>query len=1029
MVIRTNMSALRTYRSGAKTSAAIAKNLEKLASGCRINRAADDASGLAVSERMRANISELGRCRRNAAEGLDLAKTADGALAEVNDMLRRARELCVQAANGTYSEQELACISDEMNQLFSEVDRITAASSFNDIQLFRSETEQDFHYEYDETFTALPAGDLAVWGAMDFVKTEPFIEPQQAKAATATFRLDDSVNFNDVNSLNGYTIQIDKYTFYFTDGTVNVPNHSDHISISLKTYSTTDRALNRFAELAKSKTSQSSPASKSYPIVSDIIIDKDARTITLAAPLHDLDAGTFEADGETFPNMAPQGDGAWANETIAAQNPPGSSSLNQVDGQNNAPVYSDTASAAVNLSYLGSTLTAADAANLTGNTLHIGGRILPLRNLSPAPAAGMTRDNFGSNLAAAISGLHTNYQASYDSAAKQINVTLKNQSPTSGSAGYIYESCTSAHTHRDNHPMFTGSALNLNFNITTPASGERPEVCEITVPQTAVPFSYSVNGTNYLYYDSSQHSFLQPGDSGTLYNNSASAPRRVDVKGKDRAWIIGDIADKISAQSGVGAVRVNGDKITAAAGSLNSPMNLSSKFRGVSISVVSYKTVVDKPGTSPVFGGGYTYFQKTAAASFSLGKDLNALIGSGFRIDYRDPSYSVTTTDQFEFTNGTSLHAAYTDIDISGCTTFTQLRDKVQQVMGNTYTVTLDQTDPNNTKLLISRQVSGNVTVTDGVTGIRGLISGSEPARYAGGTNTGYCQKAIDFSSINSENLTQLLGKGFRINCATCEGEYINVFFCWENEGRAPERFDITYDGALRTIHNISVELSKVNSADQIVQSIVEQVRPTLKHFTDVAVGTPATVLLARDKRIGTVQENGVIKLGEVQTGLEANFTYSVNIRKVEDYPADGSVAIKNTEVEIYVGSEPDSQIIPIHLPHLDMKTLRLRPPEAVDLNSSEQNASDWLTRVDRANLAISEVRGVIGADYNRLEHAVQSLSHSRENLADAESRIRDTDMAEEMMEHVKLQILTQAQQSMLSQASARPQQVLSLIS
>lgn len=1014
MVVRTNMSALRTYRSSAKTSAAITKNLEKLSSGCRINRSADDASGLAVSERMRANISELNRCHRNAAEGLDLAKTADGALAEVNDMLCRARELCVQAANGTYSEQELTCISEEMNQLFSEIERITAASTFNEIRLFRGETEQDFHYEYDETFTALPPDRLASWGEMDFVKTEQFDEPPEAKAATATFKLDDGIDFDDVSSLNGRTIQIGEYTFYFTDGTVNVPNITRNVSINLNTFNTTDSALREFTGQVKNKTSD---------IVDDIIIDKAARTVTMTAPLHNLDAGTFEADGMILPNRAPQGDGAWANGSVAAQNPLGSSSLNQVDGQgtaNNAPVYSDTAVASINLSYLGSTLTAANAANLMGNTLYIGGRTLALKNLSPA--AGMTRDNFGSKLAAEISGLHTNYEAVYDSASKRINVTLKNQSSTSGSSGYIYESCTTSQSHRDKHAMFTSSALNLNFNITTPASGERPEVCEITVPQTAVPFSYSVNGTNYLYYDSSKHSFMQPGDSGTLYNDSSyNIPQKIDVKGKDRAWIIENIAKKISAQSGGGSVQISGDKITVTAGSLNSPMNLSSKFKGISISVESYKTVVDQPGTSPVFGGGYTYFQKTATVPFSLGReqDISKLIGSGFGIG----------SNKFEFTNGTSLHAEYTDIDISGCTTFTQLRDKVGQVMGSAYTVELDQTDAGNTKLLISRHVSSNITVTDGLTGIRGLISGNEPARYADGTNTGYSQKAIDFSSVSSENLSELLGKGFRINCATCEGEYINVFFCWENGGRAPESFDIMYNGEKRTIHNISVELSRVDSGDQIVQSIVEQVRPTLKHFTDVEVGTPPTILLAREKRIGDVRENGTPRRGEVQTGLEANFIYNVNIRKVEDYPADGSVAIKNTAVEIYVGSDPAPQIIPIHLPYLDLKTLRLRPPETVDLNAPEQNASGWLERVDRASLAISKVRGTIGADYNRLDHAVQSLSHSQENLTDAESRIRDTDMAEEMMAHVKLQILTRAQQSLLSQASAQPQQVLKLIS
>lgn len=1036
MVIQTNISALRTYRSSVKTTAAMAKNLEKLSSGYRINRSSDDASGLAVSERMRANITELDRCRRNALEGLNIAKTADGALAEVNDMLHRARELCIQAANGIYSEQELASISNEMNQLFSEVDRITAASSFNEIRLFRGNVQPDFHYEYDETFTALPIGDLESWGEMDFVKTEGFDNPPVAEAATVTFKLDDGIDFNDVSTLNGRAIQVGSYRYYFTDGTVNIPNDYlyNNSTISI-TGLTVERALNQFARLA---------AGSSYGRPAAIVIDKDARMVTMTAPLHELDDGTFEADGMTLPNKAPQGDGAWANGTVAAQNISGSLSLNQVDGQgiaNNTPVYSNVATASINLSRLGDTLTPENVTNMMENTLRIGGESLALKDF--APSTSMTRDDFGKKLAEKISSF-TDYEATYDNTAKQVKVTRKNQSAANGSAGYIYENTIPSTTTKVDTPMFTSNALNFRFSITTPASGERVEVCEVTVPPVSVPCSFSVNGTKYLYYDSSKHSLKQPGDESTLYDNFLyNTPQIIDVKGLDpQKYIVDNIASIISRQSGVdkSSIRINGDKITVTASSLNSPMNLSGRLKGISISVVSRKTVPDKPGTSAVFGGGYTYFQKEAAVPFSLGSEQNIskLVGSGFGIEYHkniSPGVTQSESDKFEFTNGTSLYTNYTDIDISGCTTFEQLKEKVQQVMDskrkNTYTVELDTTDPNNTKLLISRMVSSNIVVTDGVTGIRGLISGSELVQYAGGTNTGYSQKAIDFSSVNSENLSDLLGRGFRINCATCSGEYINVFFCWENDGRVPPSFKVTDPATneIRTIHNIAVELSKVDSGDQIVQDIVEQVRPTLKHFTDVEVGTPPTMLLAKEKRIGEVVVKGEKKLGEVQTGLEANFTYSLNIRKVEDYPADGSVAIKNTEVEIYVGSEPDPQIIPIHLPYLDLKTLRLSPPEVVDLNASGQRASIWLERVDRANLAISKVRSVIGADHNRLEHAIQSLSHARESLVDAESRIRDADMAEEMMTHVKLQILTQAQQSMLAQACSQPQQVLKLIS
>lgn len=477
--------------------------------------------------------------------------------------------------------------------------------------------------------------------------------------------------------------------------------------------------------------------------------------------------------------------------------------------------------------------------------------------------------------------------------------------------------------------------------------------------------------------------------------------------------------------------------MTVSAKKINSPMKLDSIIKGESVTGKPYNT---SGGTSNVLGAsgkgvGSTSnkksFQQDVTVAFSLGStlDIDKLAGSGFSIT------NDRVTKKWEFTAGSGLSGEYADLNIAGCTLDT-LAQTVQTQMGTGYTVVVDDSgDPKLLKITFPRDTenysTNTVTITDGAAG---LISGG-PVTFSGGANTGHSQKKIDFSSVNSENLNDLLGKGFRINCATCSGEYINVFFCWENNGKMPPSFEIT-DPATnekRTIHNIAVELSKVSSGDQIVQSIVEQVRPSLKHYTDVAVGPPPTTLIALEKRLGDVRENGnpngKLYLGQVQTGLETNFTYSVNIRKVEDYPEDGSVAMKNTEVEIYVGSDPNPQIIPIHLPYLDLKTLRLRPPETVDLNDMDQSASDWLTRVDRANIAISQARGVIGADHNRLEHAVKELSNAHINLTDAESRIRDTDVAQEMMEHVKLQILTQAQQGMLAQANSQPQQTLQLIS
>ena len=109
-----------------------AKQTERLASGYRINRAADDAAGLSVSEKMRRQIRGLDQASTNAQDGVSLVQSAEGALNEVHDMLQRMNELTVKAANGTYTTTQKQYIADEINQLVSEIDRVATTTKFND---------------------------------------------------------------------------------------------------------------------------------------------------------------------------------------------------------------------------------------------------------------------------------------------------------------------------------------------------------------------------------------------------------------------------------------------------------------------------------------------------------------------------------------------------------------------------------------------------------------------------------------------------------------------------------------------------------------------------------------------------------------------------------------------------------------------------------------------------------------------------------------------------------------------------------
>ena len=135
MVINHNMSAMFSNRSLGVTQGSLTKDMEKLSSGQKINRAGDDASGLAVSEKMRSQIRGLNQASRNAANGISFIQTTEGYLQETTDIIQRIRELAVQASNGIYSDEDRMQIQVEVSQLVAEVDRIASQAQFNGMNM------------------------------------------------------------------------------------------------------------------------------------------------------------------------------------------------------------------------------------------------------------------------------------------------------------------------------------------------------------------------------------------------------------------------------------------------------------------------------------------------------------------------------------------------------------------------------------------------------------------------------------------------------------------------------------------------------------------------------------------------------------------------------------------------------------------------------------------------------------------------------------------------------------------------------
>ena len=193
MVVQHNISAMNANRMLGITQGSLAKSTEKLSSGYKVNRAADDAAGLSISEKMRKQIRGLDQASANAEDGISAVQTAEGALTEVHDMLQRMNELAVKASNGTMSADDRQTVQDEVDQLLTEIDRVSETTKFNETYLLKGDTA-------DKTYK-LSAKDAGLTGKL--------VEGSTA----ATFTVS-ALKVGDTVSIGGkdYTIGADKTT-------------------------------------------------------------------------------------------------------------------------------------------------------------------------------------------------------------------------------------------------------------------------------------------------------------------------------------------------------------------------------------------------------------------------------------------------------------------------------------------------------------------------------------------------------------------------------------------------------------------------------------------------------------------------------------------------------------------------------------------------------------------------------------------------------------------------------------------------
>ena len=213
MVVQHNLQAMNSNRMLGITTSSQSKVTEKLSSGYKINRAADDAAGLSISEKMRKQIRGLDQASANAQDGISSVQTAEGALGEVHDMLQRMNELAVQAANGTNSTSDRTAIQNEIKQLTTEIDRVAETTKFNETYLLKGDVKGS-----TKTITLKPhdAGLKGSMGKVDMTGTKPtvkFTVPELKESDTImiggkqyTIKTVENKDVDEITAANAYKL-------------------------------------------------------------------------------------------------------------------------------------------------------------------------------------------------------------------------------------------------------------------------------------------------------------------------------------------------------------------------------------------------------------------------------------------------------------------------------------------------------------------------------------------------------------------------------------------------------------------------------------------------------------------------------------------------------------------------------------------------------------------------------------------------------------------------------------------------------
>ena len=942
MVIQHNIPALQTYNIVNSTSNSLQKSIAKLSSGLRINSAADDAAGLAISEKMRSQVRGLDRAVANTQDGISLIQTAEGALSETHSILQRMRELSVQAANDTLTQQDRSYIQEEVEQLKDEITRVGNTTQFNKKKLINGESSALWSSNDLETKALIRGGlrDIDQFGQKKSVegnyKIRVKADPGQAE-----------VQKSDIMTIKHPNVIIDK--------TINTADGVKDVQVDNMTPGTYDMKLGGAAAAPSTAT-----LTGEYGL-NDSKDDWTMTTVTIGA------FGDITATTDNLVEVDFSLDGGTNSLFKIALNA-------DTDGTTAIDATADDAFAAFQAQADGLVKAAADNnVVIEGiDTLTVNGGKLTLKvkgstpaDLSATAAAGTPAPTVTTDTANATTGKLT---------AKDIfTVTSTADNELNGSL--LFEVIGKDDDNKTVTLKATATTLSQDGknatatmdNIVLKEGETNADLSELFGGKTGDNLvKIKLNMETFDLVDDNAK-FVESVTAGknTAGTNAISTSLKGTIDGNwDDAW---DDGNEDHLPYGVFGGTVSTDAATG--NETFTPNSVKYALDGSALknTEVQFKNFILNEKTGTVTEG-------------------NVIMSTDNNFNYTSASTQATNEDTLAaFTTTYIGKTASGDVKLRDLDKFWNSEGKF--MLDDAKTLTLNQGNGNTATITLY----ANDTLDDVATKINNAIA----------TDLGQSKYVDDATKF----ATFVTNKG--VNSEAVPGTFVIRSIVPGKQG------EITFSGDQEVLDAFS--LNTIQESKETKYSV-----DVLDEHSDKVIAQ--NVQTTDNVMYGVIHPNVDVEFSAL-SGVSATWNNNLNKFTYDSKMEETTLHIADNTTVLQIGANEGEDLA------MDIGDMRSHALGLDGVNMmSHDRAARSITIIDNAIDRVSTQRAKLGAYQNRLEYTANNLTTASENLTSAESRIRDADMAKEMMNFTKLNIMLQAGNSMLAQANQQPQNVLSLI-